>query len=66
MNASAVVIFCFFPGVGWRQGLALAIGAVMGGLLGSWALRRVPDKALRVVVVIIGVALTIGLFVRGA
>ena len=64
MNASAVVIFCFFPGVGWRQGLVLAVGAVMGGLLGSWALRRVPDKALRVVVVIIGVALTIGLFVR--
>ena len=66
MNASAVVIFCFFPGVGWRQGLVLAVGAVMGGLLGSWALRRVPDKALRVAVVIIGVALTIGLFVRQA
>jgi uncharacterized membrane protein YfcA len=64
MNASAVVIFCFFPGVGWRQGVVLAVGAVLGGLLGSWALRRVPDKALRVVVVIIGVALTIGLFLR--
>jgi len=64
MNASAVVIFCFFPGVGWRQGVVLGIGAVMGGLLGSWALRRVPDNALRVVVVIIGIALTIGLFVR--
>ncbi len=66
MNASAVVIFCFFPGVGWRQGMVLAVGAVMGGLLGSWALRRVNEKALRVVVVVIGVTLTIGLFVRHA
>jgi len=64
MNASAVAIFCFFPGVGWRQGLALAVGAVFGGLLGSWALRRVNDKVLRVMVVIIGVALTVGLFLR--
>jgi uncharacterized membrane protein YfcA len=64
MNASAVVIFCFFRGVGWRQGMGLAVGAVIGGLLGSWALRRVNEKALRVVVVIIGVALTIGLFLR--
>ncbi len=64
MNASAVVIFCFFPGVGWRQGGVLAVGAVMGGLLGSWALRRVNENVLRVGVVIIGVALTIGLFVR--
>ena len=66
MNASAVVIFCFFPGVGWRQGLALSVGAVLGGLVGAWSLKRVNEKALRIAVVVIGVALTIGLFVRGA
>jgi uncharacterized membrane protein YfcA len=64
MNASAVVIFCFFPGVGWEQGAALCIGAVMGGLIGAWSLKRVDERVLRVVVVVIGVALTIGLFVR--
>ena len=64
MNASAVAIFCFFPGVGWRQGAALAIGAMLGGLIGAWSLHRVNEKVLRVAVVVIGVALTIGLFLR--
>ena len=64
MNASAVLIFCFSRGVGWGQALALGLGAVAGGLIGAWALKRVPEKALRVVVVLIGAALTVGLFLR--
>ena len=64
MNASAVVIFVFSHDVRWLQALVLGIGAVAGGLLGAWLLKRVNEKVLRVGVVILGVALTIGLFLR--
>ena len=37
---------------------------VAGGLIGAWALKRVNERMLRIGVVILGVALTIGLFVR--
>jgi len=32
--------------------------------MGSWALRRVNEKILRLAIVIIGIALTIGLFLK--
>ena len=40
-------------------------GIVLGGLAGSWALHRINEKLLRVLVVCIGITLTIGLFLRG-
>ncbi len=64
MNASAVALFVFSPEVHWQQALALGIGAILGGLMGSWALHRVNEKILRGVIVTIGVLLTIGLFVK--
>jgi uncharacterized membrane protein YfcA len=64
MNASAVVMFIASPELHWKQALVLAVGAVIGGLLGTWALRRVNEKALRVAIVAIGVALTVGLFLK--
>ncbi len=64
MNAAAVLLFVTSPQVHWRQAIALGAGAIVGNLIGSWALRRVDERALRVVVVCIGVALTIGLFVK--
>jgi uncharacterized membrane protein YfcA len=45
-------------------GGVLAAGAILGGLAGTWALHRVNEKALRVAIVCIGVALTVGLFLR--
>ena len=36
----------------------------MGGLAGTWALKRVNERALRIAIVGIGVALTVGLFLR--
>jgi uncharacterized protein len=64
MNASAVAIFAFSGQVRWMAALALGVGAVAGGLLGAWALRWVNERALRFGVVVLGVALTIGLFLR--
>ena len=64
MNASAVILFATSPQVHWREALVLGAGAVVGGLVGAWALHRVNERALRIAVVCIGVALTVGLFVR--
>jgi hypothetical protein len=64
MNASAVLLFVTSPNVHWLAALVLGLGAIIGGLMGSWALHRVNEKALRVAVVVIGVCLTIGLLLK--
>lgn len=64
MNASAVVLFVTSPQVHWPQAIVLGLGAIAGGLGGAWALRRVNERLLRIAIICIGVALTIGLFTR--
>lgn len=64
MNASAVALFITSPEVHWLPALVLGAGAIVGGLLGSWALHRVNEKALRIAIVGIGICLTIGLFAK--
>ena len=64
MNASAVAIFVFSRDVHWLSATVLGAGAVAGGLVGTWLLRRVNETALRIGVVVLGIALTIGLFLR--
>jgi uncharacterized membrane protein YfcA len=64
MNASAVAIFVFSKDVDWVRGAALSAGAIGGGLLGSWMLKRVNETLLRAGVVILGLVLTVGLFLR--
>ena len=64
MNASAVAIFAFSHDVHWLAALAVACGAVAGGQVGAWMMMRVPEKLLRIGVIGIGAALTIGLFVK--
>jgi uncharacterized membrane protein YfcA len=64
MNAAAVMLFVLSPQVHWLQAAVLGSGAIVGGLAGTWALRRVNERALRIAVVCLGAALTIGLFVR--
>ena len=64
MNASAVALFVFSPDVHWLQVAIVAVGGSIGGWLGALMLVRVNEKALRIGVTAIGVALTIGLFVK--
>jgi uncharacterized membrane protein YfcA len=64
MNAAAVVIFVTSSLLHWREAIALGAGAIVGGLAGVWALRRVNERVLRIAIVCIGVALTIGLFLK--
>jgi uncharacterized protein len=65
MNASAVAIFVFSPEVNWPTAAVYAVGAVVGGIIGGHLVRKVNERVLRFLVVLIGLALTVGLFVRG-
>src|SRR5450432_2218985 len=64
MNASAVAIFVFSPQVHWLQAAIACVGAALGGMIGGHLVSRVNQKVLRAAAVFIGIALTIGLFVR--
>jgi uncharacterized membrane protein YfcA len=64
MNASAVLIFVFSPEVRWVAAGVASAGAIIGGVIGGLALRSIDERVLRAVVVLIGLALTVGLFLR--
>jgi hypothetical protein len=64
MNASAVAIFVFSPQLHWPQAAISCLGAIIGGTIGGHLVNRVNQKLLRAAAVLIGVALTIGLFLR--
>ena len=64
MNGAAVLIFALSPSLRWDLAAISAAGAVLGGAAGAWAVTRVPERALKAVVVAIGLALTVLLFLR--
>lgn len=64
MNAAAVLLFVTSPEVHWMEALVMGTGAILGGLLGSWALHRINERVLRAAIVAIGVCLTVALFVK--
>lgn len=64
MNITAVLVFAFSPSVHWLEAAVVCIGALAGGLFGTWALKRVPERPLRLGIVAVGVLLTVGLFLR--
>lgn len=64
MNASAVAIFLFSPDLHWTQALVTAAGATVGGVAGARAIHHIDEKILRLFIIAIGAALTVGLFVR--
>ena len=64
MNAAAVVIFVFTPGIPWLRAAVLCLGAMVGGYAGALLLRCVDERLIRVFVVFLGICLTIGLFIR--
>jgi uncharacterized membrane protein YfcA len=64
MNFSAVAIFVFSPDVHWLHAAVLGSGGIVGGILGAAMLPRVNEKWLRVGVIVLGIALTVGLFLR--
>lgn len=64
INLTAVAIFLAVAKVAWAQVGVAAAGALVGGFAGVWILQRLDERILRLVIVGIGVALSIGLFLR--
>jgi uncharacterized membrane protein YfcA len=64
MNSSAVLIFLISAQVAWKQAVVVGIAALAGGQVGAYALNRVNEKIMRLCIVALGLALTIGLFLR--
>ncbi|MEP6483989.1 MAG: sulfite exporter TauE/SafE family protein [Rudaea sp.] len=64
MNFAAVGVFAFSRDVNWFDVLVLAIGSIIGGQIGAYLLVRINVMLLRIFVVVIGLVLTVGLFVR--
>jgi uncharacterized membrane protein YfcA len=64
MNAAAVAVFVFTPNIPWSRVATVGGGAILGGWVGAQLLRRVNERLIRGFVIVLGVALTIGLFVK--
>jgi uncharacterized membrane protein YfcA len=62
MNAVAAVMFAFSSLVNWPVALAMAVGAVSGGYVGSRTAQRVPQDLVRAAVVAIGLISGVLLF----
>ena len=64
MNLTAVIIFLFSGEVHWLGAAVACVGAIIGSFIGARLLSTVNEKVLRFVIVVIGILLTVGLFLR--
>ncbi len=65
-NLSAAAVFAVSGKVAWLHALVIGAGAMAGGYLGARALKVLPERFIKTGVIVIGVALTIALFVRAS
>ena len=65
VNLAAAVFFLFSGQVLWTAALVMAVGALLGGVLGGRLARYVKPSTLRWTVVLIGLIISIIYFVRG-
>jgi len=66
-SLNTLVAACIYAAQGavlWPQTLALCIGTVAGGLIGSWIARILPRQVMRIMVVGLGTALTLAFVYR--
>ena len=64
-NAVAMVIFAFVAPVHWDAAGALAVGSLVGGMVGARLARRVPARPLRAAIVLVGLAVAAWIAVGG-
>jgi uncharacterized membrane protein YfcA len=62
VNGTAAVIFIVFSHIAWLPAALLAVGATIGGQLGANVGRRIPARALRGLILAVGIAVAIKLF----
>jgi uncharacterized membrane protein YfcA len=63
VNAVAAVVFILVAHVDWRAVVLLAVGAVIGGLIGASVGRRLSPTLLRGVIVVVGVVALVSFLV---
>ncbi|MDB5182655.1 MAG: conserved rane protein of unknown function [Candidatus Saccharibacteria bacterium] len=64
INAVALGVFLFTQLIVWRLALPAGIGAMLGGYAGARYSRHLPSRTVRNLVLCIGIATTIYLFIR--
>ncbi|MET0627216.1 MAG: sulfite exporter TauE/SafE family protein [Acidimicrobiia bacterium] len=62
-NGVAAIIFVFAADVAWDVAALIALGSIVGGQVGAHVGRRIPERWLRVVIVVIGVVAAVRLIV---
>ncbi len=64
VNLVAGIVFLFVATVDWRIVGVIAVGSIIGGLLGARIGRVLPPNVLRAVIVVVGVVAVVALLVR--
>ena len=64
INAAAVFVFLISGAVSAASAIPLAVGGIFGSIAGAWLLNRIDERLLKIVVVAIGLAFSVWLFVR--
>jgi hypothetical protein len=64
INGVAAIYFAIAGAVVWRDGIIMAVGAIAGGYFGARVARRLGRKFVRVSVVVIGLVMTVAMFMR--
>jgi uncharacterized protein len=64
INGAASVAFAAKHQVDYRIAILMAIGAIIGGYSGATVAQRMPDKAVRITIIVIGVAITVAMFAK--
>jgi uncharacterized membrane protein YfcA len=56
---AAALVFCAQGAIVWPQTLALMAGTIAGGLIGAYIARLIPQRVMRVFIVVVGATLTV-------
>jgi uncharacterized protein len=64
VNLVAGVVFVLVAEVAWAPAALIAVGSALGGVLGARYGRRLPDRVLRGVIVVVGVVAIVQLLAR--
>jgi hypothetical protein len=60
-NGIAAVIFVFAADVAWEVVILIAVGSVAGGQFGAHFGRRIPERVLRAIIVVVGLVAAVKL-----
>ncbi len=64
INGIAIAYLVFTDLIRWDDALLMAVGAIVGALIGAFTARRVGQGAVRHVVVVVGLAMAVSMFLR--